>query len=93
MRELLPQDLKLEIEALAPDEAVQVARFLAGVIGRAHSRQLSADDRKAWAEEMGRRRSRDIEAPSWLWNSVVELMGAHEAAYLDHCRRYAAIAA
>jgi uncharacterized protein (DUF2252 family) len=24
-----------------------------------------------------------------LWASVVELIGLHEAAYLDHCRRFA----
>jgi uncharacterized protein (DUF2252 family) len=24
-----------------------------------------------------------------LWSSVVELIALHEAAYLDHCRRYA----
>jgi uncharacterized protein (DUF2252 family) len=31
----------------------------------------------------------NLDAPSWLWLSVVELMASHEAAYLDHCRRYA----
>jgi uncharacterized protein (DUF2252 family) len=28
-----------------------------------------------------------LDAPSWLWSAVVELVGVHEAAYLDHCRR------
>ena len=32
---------------------------------------------------------KSLEAPSWLWNSVVDLVAAHEAAYLQHCRRYA----
>ena len=54
---------------------------------------MAEDDRKAWAEDLKHKRSKTIDAPSWLWNSVVELMGAHEAAYLDHCRRYASIAA
>jgi uncharacterized protein (DUF2252 family) len=38
---------------------------------------------------LDRNRSKTLDAPSWLWLSVVELMGSHEAAYLDHCRRYA----
>ncbi len=93
VRELLPQDLKLEIETLQPGEAVLVARFLAGVVGRAHGRQMDQGDRKAWARELDRNRSGGLDAPSWLWRSVTELMASHEAAYLDHCRRCAAIAA
>ena len=30
-----------------------------------------------------------IDAPSWLWKSVVELSAMHESAYLEHCRRFA----
>jgi uncharacterized protein (DUF2252 family) len=93
VRELLPEDLKLEIETLDRDEAVVAARFLAGVVGRAHARQLGADDRKAWATELGKFGSKNLDAPSWLWKSVVDLMATHEAAYLEHCRRYAEIAA
>jgi uncharacterized protein (DUF2252 family) len=93
VRELLPQDLKLEISALQADEAVTVARFLAGVVGRAHGRQMDEADRVRWAGELDRNRSGGLDAPSWLWTSVVELMAAHEAAYLDHCRRYARVAA
>ena len=93
VRELRPQDLKLEIEHLEPDEAITVARFLAGVVGRAHGRQMQEADRLRWAEELNRNRSKSLDAPSWLWTSVVDLMAAHEAAYLDHCRRYANVAA
>jgi uncharacterized protein (DUF2252 family) len=93
VRELLPQDLKLEIESLKAEEAVTVARFLAGVVGRAHARQMSEDDRTRWAEALNHNRSKSLDAPSWLWSSVVELMATHEAAYLDHCRRYARVAA
>ncbi len=93
VRELRPQDTKLEIETLEPREAVMVARFLAGVVGRAHRRQLDEADRKVWAAEFSRNRSKSLDAPSWLWTSVVELMAAHEAAYLEHCRRYASVTA
>jgi uncharacterized protein (DUF2252 family) len=89
IRELLPQDLKLEIERLSRDEAVGVAGFLAHVVGRAHARQMDAPDRKRWLAELRRNRSKSLDAPSWLWNSVVDLVATHEAAYLEHCRRYA----
>jgi len=93
VRELRPQDTKLEIETLEAREAVMVARFLASVVGRAHRRQMDDADRTHWAEEFDRNRSKSLDAPSWLWTSVVELMASHEAAYLDHCRRYARVAA
>jgi uncharacterized protein (DUF2252 family) len=93
VRELLPQDMKLEIEAIAVEEAVTVSRFLAGAVGRAHGRQMDEGDRTRRAAELNRNRSKSLDAPSWLWTSVVELMATHEAAYLDHCRRYARVAA
>ncbi len=89
VRELLPQDMKLEVDKLSRQEAMSVAEFLARVVGRGHARQLNAADRRAWLGELGRNRSKSLDAPSWLWNSVVDLVGTHEAAYLEHCRRYA----
>jgi uncharacterized protein (DUF2252 family) len=89
IRALLPQDLKLEIEHLSREEAVAVATFLARTVGRGHARQLDADQRNDWLADLQRNRSKSLDAPSWLWDSVVDLVGAHEAAYLNHCRRYA----
>jgi uncharacterized protein (DUF2252 family) len=89
LRELMPQDLKIEIDQLSREEAVTIARYLAGVVGRAHARQMDAAARRSWLAELGRHRSKKLDAPSWLWLSVVELIAAHEAAYLDHCRRFA----
>jgi uncharacterized protein (DUF2252 family) len=89
IRELLPQDLKIEIDRLSPDDAKGVAEFLAHVVGRAHARQLDDTDCKKWLRALRRNRSKSLDAPSWLWTSVVDLVGAHEAAYLEHCRRYA----
>jgi uncharacterized protein (DUF2252 family) len=89
IRELLPQDLKLEIDRFSHHEAMETAEFLARVIGHAHARQLTQADRHIWLNELQRNRSRSLDAPTWLWNSVVELISAHEAAYLNHCRRYA----
>ena len=32
--------------------------------------------------------SKRLQAPSWLWTSVVDLVATHEAASLEHCRRF-----
>jgi len=89
IRELLPQDLKVEIEHLTTEEAMKAARFLATVVGFAHARQMDSATRASWREELGLHRSETLNAPSWLWSSVVELLVSHERSYLDHCRRYA----
>ena len=89
LRELLPQDLKLEIDQLTREEAMKAARFLALVVGKAHAGQMDAPTRRKWRAELNRSRSKRLGAPSWLWSSIVSLVGSHEAAYLEHCRRYA----
>jgi uncharacterized protein (DUF2252 family) len=89
IRELMPQDLKIEIETLGITEALLLSRYLASVVGRAHGRQMDPRDRSAWRAELKKRSTSSMDAPSWLWQSVVELASLHEAAYLDHCRRYA----
>jgi uncharacterized protein (DUF2252 family) len=89
VRELLPQDLKLEIENITQEEAQRVAHALATVVGKAHSQQMDATLRKQWQSELRRNRSKSLDAPNWLWRSVVELLAEHEKAYLEHCRKYA----
>ena len=89
LRELMPQDLKLQIDQLSRVEAMDSARYLAEVVGKAHARQMDAATRRAFGASFKMRRSARLDAPSWLWSSVVELASAHEAAYLEHCRRYA----
>jgi uncharacterized protein (DUF2252 family) len=89
VRELTPQDLKLDIEHLTHEEAKRAAHYLALVVGRAHARQMDTTTRSAWRKTLARNRSKTLAAPSWLWSAIVELIQSHEAAYLDHCRRYA----
>ena len=89
VRELLPQDLKLEIDRIGQPEAMEVARYLSCIVGRAHARQMDAQTRRSWLAELQRTRTKSIDAPSWLWSSIVELVGSHEAGYLEHCRRFA----
>ena len=88
LRELLPQDLKLEIEQLTCNDAMIAARFLGMVVGTAHARQMEALVRKSWHRELLRNHTKTLDAPSWLWSSVVELVVSHERAYLEHCRRF-----
>ncbi len=89
VRELMPQDMKIELNNLTPDEAMASAQSLARVVGDAHGRQMDEATRLAWLSVLARNRSGLLDAPSWLWSSVVELVAAHEAAYLEHCRRHA----
>ena len=89
IRELMPQDLKIEIERLNKIEALSLSRYLASVVGRAHGRQMSSQQRAAWHSELSKSHKASLDAPSWLWTSVVELVALHEAGYLDHCRQFA----
>ena len=89
LRELLPQDLKLEMDRLTRKQIVASARFLANVVGKAHARQMDSNGRKSWLSDLKRNRSKSLHAPSWLWISVVDLLASHEKAYLEHCRQYA----
>ncbi len=89
VRELRPQDMKFELNDLSQDQAVKTARLMAGVVGRAHGRQMTPADRRSWTNELRSRHSRGLEAPRWLWSGVLDLAALHEAAYLEHCRQYA----
>ena len=89
IRELLPEDLKLELDNVRAAEATKAARYLAGVVGRAHARQMAEPERDRWSAELRKNHTRTLDAPSWLWSSVVELIGTHERSYLEHCRRFA----
>jgi hypothetical protein len=45
--------------------------------------------RTEWREELSRYRAKGLDAPSWLWSSILELLVSHEGEYLEHCRKYA----
>ncbi|WP_294322288.1 DUF2252 family protein [uncultured Sphingomonas sp.] len=89
IRELTPHDLKLEVDQFSHGEAMRAARHLAFVVGKAHARQMDDRARSGWLQALDADRSRGLDTPSWLWESVVSLAGSHEVGYLDHCRRYA----
>jgi uncharacterized protein (DUF2252 family) len=89
IRELLPQDLKLEINQMSMEEAIRMSNYLAYVVGCAHARQMDNKTRNSWRNELKLNRSKSLDTPSWLWKSVVGLLAKHEAGYLEHCRKYA----
>jgi uncharacterized protein (DUF2252 family) len=68
VRELMPQDLKIEIGQLSPEEAISLARYLASVVGRAHGRQMTSTQRRLWRSELAKSHKASLEAPSWLWS-------------------------
>jgi len=88
-RELRPQDLKFELDGLLQAEAIAIGRLMAGVVGRAHGRQMKREDWQAWIRELKGRHSKGLDAPRWLWSGVLDLAALHELAYLEHCRQYA----
>jgi uncharacterized protein (DUF2252 family) len=89
IRELLPQDMKIEVEQLTEEEAKKVARYLATILGKAHVRQMDVPTRKQWLKDLKLNRSKALDAPTWLWSSIVELVKSHEGGYLEHCRKFA----
>jgi uncharacterized protein (DUF2252 family) len=89
IRELMPQDLKLELDQLTREEATSAARYLAMIVGKAHGRQMDVATRRKWRKQLDHHHSKKVDAPSWLWESVVQLVASHESAYLEHCRMYA----
>jgi uncharacterized protein (DUF2252 family) len=55
--------------------------------GEAHARQVDRPTRLGWRRAL-MQHPKGLEAPSWLWTSVVNLAATHESAYLDYCRRF-----
>lgn len=89
VREIAPQDKKFEVGRLADDEICAIARYLGGVVGHAHGRQMDHQTWRSWTVELRNARRKKPDAPSWLWSSVIELLSIHDKAYLEHCRRFA----
>ncbi len=80
VRQLMPQDLKLEIDELNIADASHTASYLAWIVGQSHAAQMNDDAQAGWLHELSG-------TTDWLWNSIVHLVASHEAGYLEHCRR------
>jgi len=46
--------LKIEISRLSPEEAISLAHYLAGVVGRAHGRQMTSSQRRTWRSDLAK---------------------------------------
>ena len=64
IRELLPQDLKLDIETLPQSEALAVGHYLGSIVGKAHARQLDEPTLRDWAQKMRLDRPGHLDAPA-----------------------------
>jgi len=52
VKELRPQDLKFDLSEITQKQAVLTARLFGSVLGRGHSRQMTADIRRKWAKAL-----------------------------------------
>ncbi|SCB45360.1 DUF2252 family protein [Rhizobium lusitanum] len=89
VREIAPQDMKIDLGRLGAKELCEIAHYLGGVVGLAHGRQMGEHDWRSWIGELTSGRKRKPDAPSWLWTCVTELLSIHDKAYLEHCRQFA----
>ncbi len=89
VREIAPQDMKLDVGHLAEHEICAIAYYLGGVVGHAHGRQMDDHIWRSWSTEVAGQRTKKPDAPSWLWLSVIDLLSIHDKAYLEHCWRLA----
>ena len=89
LRELLPQDMKVEVDKLTQDEARKVARYVGMVVGNAHARQMDLAVQRQWIRDLHRSRSKKSGAPGMALVNRRELLAHHEGSYLEHCRKYA----
>ncbi|WP_284188183.1 DUF2252 family protein [Zoogloea oryzae] len=91
LRELAPHDLKIEPDHMPPAAIDEIGAYLGRIVGDAHARQMSAAQRKAWHGILRASRSSQVDAPSWLWQAIVDALASHERGYLQHCRRHIAL--
>src|SRR5262249_54022112 len=84
VRELMPQEHKVSLEGLDSTEGQEIARYLGGVVGRAHGRQLEVEAAQEWAAEVGKKKHPHV-PPRWLFEALLTLVSAHEVEYLRHC--------
>lgn len=93
LRQVAPQDLKIEPDRMPPAAIDEMGAYLGRVVGDAHARQMTSAERKAWHGILRASRSTQVDAPSWLWQAIVDALASHERGYLQHCRRHIALIA
>ncbi len=75
VRRLAPQEDKLDLTKLGPEDLEPLARYLGALLGGAHRRSAKRMPKKPWAREQR----------EGLLDHAIALAGLHEAAYLAYC--------
>jgi hypothetical protein len=76
VRRLLPQEDKLDLAHLRPEELPDLARHLGALLGRVHARGAKTPPAQSWDRA-------DLAA---LIEHAIVISGFHEAAYLALCK-------
>ncbi|HXN30304.1 MAG TPA: DUF2252 family protein [Polyangiaceae bacterium] len=75
VRRLAPQEDKIDLQALHPEDLEPLGRYLGALLGAAHRRAAKRVPKKPWSAKDCAR----------LLASAIALAGAHEATYLAYC--------
>jgi uncharacterized protein (DUF2252 family) len=75
VRRLAPQEDKIDLSCVAPEDRVPLARYLGALLGAAHRRGAVRAPKRPWS---AKERTR-------LVHRAVTLAGIHEAMYLAYC--------
>jgi uncharacterized protein (DUF2252 family) len=75
VRRLTPQEDKLNLARISPEDAVPLARYLGALLGAAHRRGATRAPKAPWTDKQCSR----------LVHHAVTLAGIHEAMYLAYC--------
>jgi uncharacterized protein (DUF2252 family) len=75
VRRLAPQEDKLDLSCIPPEDRVPLARHLGALLGAAHRRGATRAPKAAWSDKQCAR----------LLHRAVALAGIHEAMYLAYC--------
>jgi uncharacterized protein (DUF2252 family) len=75
VRRLAPQEDKIDLSSVAPDDRIPFARYLGALLGAAHRRGATRAPQTPWSDKQCAR----------LVHRAVALAGIHEAMYLAYC--------
>jgi hypothetical protein len=75
VRRLAPQEDKIDVSSIAPDDRIPFARYLGALLGAAHRRGATRAPKTPWSDKQCAR----------LVHRAVALAGIHEAMYLAYC--------
>ncbi len=75
VRRLAPQEDKIDVSSISPEDRIPFARYLGALLGAAHRRGVTRAPKAPWSDKECKR----------LVHRAVALAGIHEAMYLAYC--------